>query len=337
MPSEGTVLVVDDHEPTLMGLRDLLSQANFTVRATTRSDEAIGFAIEELPDAVLLDVMMPKVSGLDICAHLKQHPSTRLIPVVLMTGAHDRDVRIRGLALGADEILAKPLDIEELRIRMRSLVQMKRLTDDLESAEHLFQSMARFIEARDPSTEGHCERLARYATMIGARLRLEPAELDALYRGGFLHDVGKIAIPDRVLLKKGRLTARERTLMQTHPIVGDELCRTIRSLDDVRPIVRHHHERLDGRGYPDGVGGDEIPILAQIVTIVDVFDALTSDRPYRIALSAARALAVMRREARGGAYSRELLECFADAMRTSRPSGVTTGDRAYGRSLSCRG
>ncbi len=325
--TEGTLLLVDDHEPTLVGIRELLAKANFTVHATTSGKDAIDLAIRELPDAVLLDVMMPHVSGLDICAELKRHRSTRLTPVMLMTGAQDRDVRIRGLMLGADDVLPKPLDMEELLIRLRSLVQMKRLTDELESAEQLFLTLAQFIEARDPSTEHHCERLSRYATRLGTSLHFEQTELDALYRGAFLHDIGKIAIPDRVLLKKGRLSDREYALMQTHPVVGDDLCRTLWSLDKVRPIVRHHHERLDGRGYPDGLAGDAIPLLAQIVTIVDVFDALTNDRPYRKALTTGRALALMRQEAHEGAYSRDLVECFARLIPTGRARTTRTPRR----------
>lgn len=311
MANEGTVFVVDDHEPTLIGLRELLESINFTVRATTRAEDAVQLAAEHPPDVVLLDVMMPKISGMDVCAQLKQCQTTRMIPIVLMTGAHERELRIRGLAHGADDIFTKPIDLEELRTRLRALVRMKRLTDELESAEALFLALARFIEARDPTTEGHCERLAHYAVALGASLGLQRADLHALYRGGFLHDIGKIAIPDRILLKKGRLTTREYTLMKSHPVVGDELCGTVRSFETVRPIVRHHHERLDGRGYPDGLAGDEIPLLARIVTVVDVFDALTSNRPYRKALSASKAFALMRREARAGAYALDLVNRFA--------------------------
>ncbi len=325
MANDGTLLLVDDHEPTLTGLRDLLQQANFTVYATTSGPEAIRIATARLPDAILLDVMMPEVSGLDICAQLKQHKSTRLLPIVLMTGMPARELRIRGLGLGADDILTKPLDMEELRARVRSLVQMKRLTDELESAEQLFLALAKFIEARDPCTEGHCERLARYAVALGTSLKLERADLDALYRGGYLHDIGKIAVPDRVLLKKGRLTASEYRLMQCHPVVGDDLCRTVHSFDLVRPIVRHHHERLDGRGYPDGLAGDDIPLLAQIVTVVDVFDALTNNRPYRKAISGKKALATMRREARNGAYARLLVDRLATLVTNVHPSDAGRG------------
>jgi putative two-component system response regulator len=249
-----------------------------------------------------------------------------LIPIVLMSAASERDVRLAGLTAGADDFLSKPVDTGELSARLQALVRMKRLTDELESAEALFLTLGRTIEARDPCTEGHCERLARYATALGASLHLEPNDLESLHRGGFLHDIGKIAIPDRVLLKRSRLTAREYEVMKHHPVVGDELCRTVRSFDAVRPIIRHHHERLDGSGYPDGLSGDEVPLLAQIVAVLVFYVALTTNRPYRKAMSSAKAFATMHHEARRGAYSMELVARFEELQRSRLPlkrSGLT--------------
>jgi putative two-component system response regulator len=315
-----SVLVVDDHEPTVVGLRQLLQASNYHVHATTAGRDAVRMACDHSPDAVLLDVRMPDVSGVDVCAELKHHAATRLIPIVLMSGEGERATRIAGLAAGADDFVVKPVDTEELRIRLRSLIRLKRAVDELESAEALFLALGRMIEARDPYTEGHCDRLARYATLLGASLGLDAADLDTLYRGAFLHDVGKIAIPDRVLLKRGRFSAGDYASMKQHPVTGEELCRTVRSFHAVCPIVRHHHERLDGRGYPDGLAGDAIPWLAQIVTVADVYDALTTDRPYRKAMSPRRALATMRAEARGGAYSLALIERLAACVLTTGPA-----------------
>jgi len=206
------------------------------------------------------------------------------------------------------------------------------VVDEFESAEGLYLALGRIVEARDARTHGHCERLADYATALGISCDLEVADLITLYRGAFLHDIGKIAIPDRVLLKPSALTRREYALIKTHPAIGDELCRTVRSLDAVRGIVRHHHERLDGCGYPDGLAGDEIPLLAQIVTIVDVYDALTTTRPYRKAMSSSAAVGTMRGEAREGAYSTELVERFvgligSDALPPDPSSGPVSPDR----------
>ncbi len=314
MVTPAKVLVVDDHEPNLSGLRAFL-QRDYRVVTTTSGNEAIRIAKDEPPDTVLLDVVMPEISGLEVCAELKQNADTRFIPVVLMSGRGDRETRMAGIAAGADDFLDKPIDTEELGARIRSLVRIKRMTDELESAEAFVLALGRVIEARDSGIEGHCERLASYATALGASLGLDAADIDTLQRGAFLHDIGKIGIPDQLLFKKARLTAREYELMKRHPLIGDELCRPVKSLEAVRPIVRHHHERLDGRGYPDHLCGDRIPLVAQIVTVVDVFDALTSDRPYRRALSLEAAWQTMRREAREGAYSPDLVERLVDLHR----------------------
>jgi putative two-component system response regulator len=315
MRKAGKVLVVDDYEPNLRGLGRLLERADYTVLTATNGRDALAIVERERPDLVLLDVLMPGISGLDVCAEVKRNVDTRLTPVVLISGGQERQMRLAGLDAGADDFLNKPVDPEELQTRVRSLMRIKRLTDDLDSAESLFLTLGRIIEARDPCTEGHCDRLSDYATTLGRHLQLDQADLDALYRGAFLHDVGKIAIPDRVLLKRGRLTDKEYDLMKQHPAIGDDLCRTVRSFEAVRPIVRHHHERLDGGGYPDGLAGDRIPLLAQIVSVVDVFDALTTDRPYRKALPTATAYRMMRDDARGGWCGEDLVALFIDLHR----------------------
>ncbi|MBA3886788.1 MAG: response regulator [Acidobacteria bacterium] len=275
--------------------------------------EALRLAATELPDVVLLDVMMPGMTGTEVCARLKQASATCLTPVVLISGSGDRHNRLAGRTAGADDFLNKPVDVEELQARVSSAIRLKRLTDELESAEALFLTLGRIVEARDPYTEGHCERLAQYATALGTALHLPQADLDALYRGAFLHDIGKIAIPDSILLSERSLAPCEFEVMKRHAVIGDELCATLRSLEAVRPIVRHHHERLDGGGYPDGLSGDEIPLLAQIVRVVDVFDALTTNRPYRQALSVQLAYRMLIEDAHAGGCSTSLVERFIDA------------------------
>ena len=310
--SLGRVLIVDDYEPNLAGMRELLQAAGYVVRTEINGEDALRAAIDDPPDLILLDVMMPGISGLEVCRQLKQHPTSRLTPVVLVSGSADRENRLTGISHGADDFLNKPLDSDELLLRARSLVRVKRLTDALESAEALVETLGRVVEARDPNTEGHCERLARYSAALGQRVGVDDADLEALHRGAFLHDVGKIGIPDRILLKPGRLTPDEMRVMRDHPIIGDTLCGTVRSLERVRPIIRHHHERRDGGGYPDRLGGDDIPLLAQIVSVVDVFDAVTTDRPYRHALSSNSAYNLLRQEADKGWCRRELVEIFIE-------------------------
>jgi putative two-component system response regulator len=315
MSMAGKVLVADDYGPNLSGLRLLLQAAGYDVLTASNGSEALRMARHDAPDVVLLDVVMPGMSGLDVCASLKQSKATQLTPVVLISGGRARDTRLAGLDAGADDFLNKPVDPDELYARVRALIRLKKATDALESAEALFLALGRIIEARDSYTEGHCERLAEYAIALGSSLALPQSDLDALYRGAFLHDIGKIAIPDRVLLKKGKLTRQEYALMKQHPAIGDELCRTVRSLDPVRPVIRSHHERRDGRGYPDQLAGDDIPLLARIVSVVDVFDALTTDRPYRKGIRRSAAYKVMMDQARGGGCDCALVEAFIEVHR----------------------
>jgi putative two-component system response regulator len=315
MESCGKILVVDDYAPNATGMRDLLAAAGYSVRVAYNGADALSLVAEEAPDLVLIDVVMPGMSGVELCRELKTRGGTRLTPVVLITASQDKGHRLAGLEAGADDFLGKPVDVQELRTRVRSLLRVKQLTDELESTESIMTMLGHIVEARDPYTEGHCQRLAEYATALGTALGLDATDLDTLSRGAVLHDVGKIALPDTVLLKPGRLNPDEIALMQEHPVVGDNLCRTVRSLERVRPIVRSHHERLDGRGYPDRLRGDEIPLLAHIVAVVDVFDALTTTRPYRGAMSAAAAYDIMLKEAAAGWCPVTLAQTFVDLHR----------------------
>ena len=196
-------------------------------------------------------------------------------------------------------------------------MQVKNVTDDIDSAEAVLRSLALMIEVRDAYTEGHCERLARYATEMGYLLGLPDEDLQALARGGYFHDIGKIALPDSILLKPEALTADEFERVKEHPVVGDRLCGDLRALHRVRSIVRHHHERLDGSGYPDGLKGDAIPLLAQIIGIVDVYDAMTTTRPYRAARSSEEALTELNREVDRGWRRADLVNVFSAARRVS--------------------
>lgn len=309
--TSGTVLVVDDIEDNVRLLERLLLFEGHTVLTARSGHEALKVIEAGLPDVVLMDVRMPGLDGFAACEILKRQPETRLIPVVLMTGAAGRQERVRAIDVGADDFLTKPVDTSELKARVRSLVRLKRYTDELDSAESVILTMARTIEARDPSTEGHCDRLSRYAVSLGRCLCLPEDDLAALHRGGILHDIGKIAVPDAILMKPSALTAPEFEIMKSHAIVGERLCGGLRVLSRVRPIVRHHHERLDGSGYPDGLVGNAIPRLAQIMGVVDVFDALTTWRPYKDALPASVAIEHLRREVASGWRDGTIVEAFA--------------------------
>jgi len=308
------VLVVDDLPANTRVLEALLVREGYRVTCAENGQQALDIVSKDRPDLVLLDILMPKVDGYEVCRRLKADPATRLIPVVLVTGLTDTDSRIRGLEVGADDFMSKPFIVPEMRARVASLLRIKRYTDALDSAESVILSLAMTIEARDRATEGHCQRLAQYAVALGERLGLAADDLDALRIGGYLHDIGKVGIPDRILLKDGQLTPDEYDFMKRHTLIGDHLCAELRMLKPVRPIVRHHHEHLDGTGYPDGLKGDEIPLLAQIMGVVDVFDALTTSRPYKPALSVDDACAVLRDEVRRHWRRADLVETFIDLL-----------------------
>jgi putative two-component system response regulator len=310
----GTVLVVDDMDFNLRLLERLLVADGYVVLTARDGDEALRVVRVADPDVVLMDVRMPRRDGFSTCHELKSDDATRLIPVVLMTGSAQRADRVKAIEAGADDFLTKPVDEAELRARVRSLLRLKRYTDDLDSAESVIMSLAKTIEARDPCTEGHCERLARYAVLLGRKLGYGDDDLAALHRGGILHDIGKIAIPDAILTKPGPLTPDEYEHMKRHAEIGEQLCGSLRVLARVRPIVRHHHERLDGSGYPDGLQGDAVPKLAQIVGVVDVFDAITTSRPYKAAYSVADAVAQLRLEVARGWRDARIVDAFIELI-----------------------
>jgi putative two-component system response regulator len=305
--SAATILVVDDLDANARLLERLLSREGHRVLFARDGEEALERVCREQPDLVLMDVIMPTLDGFETCRRLKSDPATRLVPVVLITALQSSRDRVRGLEVGADDFLSRPVNTAELTARVRSLLRIKRFTDELDSAESVILSLALTIEARDATTDGHCQRLARYAVTVGREMGLADEDLTALEKGGFLHDVGKVGIPDRILLKPGPLTPDETEIMRQHTVIGDRLCGELRSLRRVRPIVRYHHERLDGTGYPEGLRGDEIPLLAQITSVVDIFDALTTPRLYKPALPVEHAYEELRSEAARGWRNPEIV------------------------------
>src|ERR671924_916001 len=298
--AQATILVVEDDAQIRAVLTEHLTNLGYGILETASAEEALQRLQETTPDLVLTDIHMGGMSGIDLCTRLKHDQRFQLTPVIILTGQSDLGARVAGLAAGADDFFAKPFDLLEIRTRVAALLRVKFLLDQLERAESGITTLGLTIEARDPYTAGHCERLARYAVGLGHALGIDQPMLKALWLGGFLHDLGKIAVPDRVLLKSGPLDAAERAVIQTHPVVGADLVREMRTLDGVRPIIRHHHERCDGSGYPDGLRGESIPLGARIMAVVDVFDALHTERPYKPALPTAEALAILRAEADAG-------------------------------------
>jgi cyclic di-GMP phosphodiesterase len=304
------ILVVDD-QPTIAGLMtQLLTMSGYEVITAPDAEQAEAEVRRQAPDLILSDVRMPGKSGYEFCRDLKSDPATRLIPFVLITGLADSSDKVRGIEAGADDFLNKPVLAEELKARVKSLLRVKEFTDELETADSVLCTLGLIVESRDPYTEGHCERLATRAADLGRHLGLIEDSIVALRRGGYLHDLGKIAVPDAILKKGSNLTAIEWEVMKQHPATGENICKPLKSLRLVLPIIRHHHEHSDGSGYPDGMRAGEIPLLPRVLQVVDVYDALCTARPYKPALSHDEAAQTMREEARQGLWDAELVDEF---------------------------
>lgn len=317
------ILVVDDHPSSRMTAVALLSVEGYDVVEAESGMKALALIPEANPDLILLDVMMPGIDGYEVCRHLKADEQTRLTPIVFITALDDRHARLRGIEAGGDDFLTKPFDQLELSARVKSLIRQKRLNEDLDHAEQVLFSIARTVESRAPNTGDHCERLVMRGKAFGEFLGLSRSEVRDLMWGGYLHDIGKVGIPDAVLLKQGRLTPEEWLIMKQHVLIGERICQPLRTMRGVLPIVRHHHERWDGSGYPDGLAGDDIPWMAQVFQIIDIYDALTSARPYKAAYSPEQALAMILEEVQRGWRNPELFEQFNEFIRLNETKQFT--------------
>jgi len=312
----GTILVADDQAANRELLEELLTTQGYKVITVPDGAAAVAEVARTQFDLVLLDVMMPHLNGFEVCENIKSNPDTYLIPVIMITALCDKQDRLEGIKVGADDFLSRPLDRTELLARVRSLLKLKQRTDELERAESVLFSLARSIEGKDPYTHGHCERLSDYSTRLGEHLGLSEDQLIALRRAGIVHDVGKIAVPDAILLKPGSLTPEEWMLIREHPIVGERICAPLKSFRFVLPIIRHHHEKFDGSGYPDGLRGEDIPVTARALQVVDVYDALTTDRPYKKAFSITDALQTMKQEVAKGWWDPHIFDQFERLVRS---------------------
>ena len=315
------VLAVDDDTTNLLVIEKMLKPHGCTVETASSGQQAIDAVWKRLPDVILLDVMMPGMDGFEVCRKLKGAEATRLVPIVIVTALQEREDRIKGIEAGCDDFLSKPIDRLELLARVHALGQVKRLNDQLDHAEAVVLSLARAVEAKDTTTGDHCDRLIRLSRAFGKHLGLDEKQIRTLERASILHDVGKIGIPDAILLKPGKLTEDEWEIMRGHPIVGEEICHPLKSLSDVCPIIRHHHEKWNGTGYPDGLVADSIPYLARVFQVLDAFDAMSTERPYKRAFSLDETLRTLEEENAKGYWDPDIVKRFVEFV-SGRPKEV---------------
>jgi putative two-component system response regulator len=312
-----TILIADDNQAMREAIIRFVEAEGYTALAARNGREALALALEKQPDLVLLDVTMPDIDGFEVCRRLKDDPRTALIPITMLTVLDSPDHRWYGIEAGADDFLTKPFDERLLRARIQSQLRTKRLTDQLERTESVIVALALAVEAKDMYTEGHLWRLAHYGEQLAVAAGLGAEASRAVWQGGLLHDIGKIGVADGILQKPAPLTPEEYAQVKQHPEYGARIIAPLRFARDVAPIVRGHHEHWDGSGYPYGLRGEEIPVGARIIAIVDAYDAMTTDRPYRRALTPERA--VQRLRARSGVqWDPELTALFISLVEHKR-------------------
>ncbi len=304
------VLVVDDLESNLELLETIFIKSGMNVYKALNGEQALELFRKNDIDIVILDVMMPGIDGFQVCSMLKSMAGKRYVPVILLTALNDKKSRITGIECGADDFISKPFDSTELLTKMRALLRLKSLYDELENSENIILTLAIALETKDPYTKGHSTRVSSMACRFASCLELSDKEQEVLRKAGLLHDVGKIGINESLLHKPERLTYEELELVKKHAIIGEEICRPLTSLRPVLPLIRHHHERWDGSGFPDGLNGHSIPLLARILSIVDSYDAMTSIRPYRKGLPCDVVIDIMKKEKDNGQWDPYLLKEF---------------------------
>ncbi|MDP2809060.1 MAG: response regulator [Rhodocyclaceae bacterium] len=304
------VLVVDDMATNRALVRAVLNPAEFEVIEAPSGEHAIEIIREAAPDVILLDVLMPGMDGFEVCQFLRKQEEFRLLPVIMITSLGTPDDVARGMEVGATDYVTKPFHPVELEARVRAAVDKKRLTDRLDDTESVLFALARVVEAKDRTTGDHCDRLSHFTVVLGEALGLGYDDLEALRRGGVLHDIGKVAIPDAVLLKQGKLNEEEWAVMRQHPTIGAYLCSALRTMRRTVDIIRYHHEKWNGSGYPAGLAGTEIPLLARVFQVVDVYDALSSERPYKAALPREEVIRVLREETGQGYWDPDVISAF---------------------------
>jgi len=299
MSAQPRILVIDDESIARITIDALLSSENYEMYFAENGEDGISIAAEIHPDIILLDVMMPGMNGFETCQKIRSMSTLAEVPILLVTALDDRESRMAGLQAGADDFITKPYDIFELQVRIQNMTRLNRyrlLTEQRHEMELLHKEVvlaydktiegwSRALDLRDKETEGHTQRVSEMTLQLARNSGLDEKALVHIKRGALLHDVGKLGIPDSILLKPEGLNEDEWVIMRKHPLYAYEWLSAISYLHDALEIPYCHHEKWDGTGYPRGLKGEEIPLAARLFAVVDVWDALTSDRPYRKSIS----------------------------------------------------
>jgi putative two-component system response regulator len=318
----GHILIVDAMPHRRQSVRQALAGfENELIEAATTS-EAIAAVAAGSVDLILIDLFAPEAGAVDFVKALRGATATRFLPVFVTATADDLEAEVRAIEAGANEFLVAPFRVQTFRARVHANLRHKAIVDSLDDSETILFSLAKSVEDRDPDLSQHCQRLALMGAALGVALNLPPADILALQRGGYLHDIGKISIPDRVLFKAGPLSPDEWETMKSHAERGERICSSLTSLNAVLPIIRSHHERWDGSGYPDGLRKEQIPLLARILQLADIYDALITSRPYKRAYTADEALTILRDETAKGWRDPELVAVFTDILPMFRGAAI---------------
>lgn len=311
------ILIVDDNQTNVELLAMHLKALPHEIQKAYDGEQALDMVQKNPPDLILLDLMMPKLSGYEVCQRLKSDPKTMFIPIIIVTALRELEDKIRAIECGSDDFLIKPFNKVELTTRIKSLLRLKELHDALDDSESVVFTLAEALEAKDIYTRGHSERVAKYSVILAKEMELSDQEVEDIRRGSLLHDIGKIGVKEEILNKVDRLTQEELEHIRTHPARGYEICKNLKSFRKLLPIIRSHHERMDGKGHPDGLKGDEIPVSARICSITDAFDAMTSNRPYRKGVTPLQAANIFERELGSGQWDPEIVKTFIKLIRRS--------------------
>ncbi len=310
----GRILIVDPAAARRWHILQVLEELADKIFEASSTSEGLSILKKEPIDLVLVDLRAPELGAANFCREIRNTPGMKFLQIFVVAESENVESEVNAIEAGANEFLVAPLRDRALRARVQSNLRHKEQVDALDDSEGVLFSLAKSVEDRDPDLSLHCQRLSVIAAAMGVALQLPAHDIQTLQRGGYLHDIGKISIPDRILFKPGPLTPDEWEIMKSHTVRGEKICMGIKFLQPVLPIIRSHHERWDGLGYPDGLRGEQIPLLARILQLADIYDALTTVRPYKAAFSAEEALSIIMEETGKGWRDPHLVRVFADLV-----------------------